>query len=110
MDDMILDIRADQMVNKYYTIGVQRYMMGQYRIQLCDLRVPDSYAPEGHGSIVQEMCTYRQPMLKSVVQKLRAAEDPLAVARGYAKPWNCEFEGGRIRLDTEPPEGADAES
>ncbi len=104
---MILDIRAEKMVNKYYTIGVQRYALGQFRIQLMDLRQPDSYAPEGHGAIVQEMCTYQQPTMKSVIEKLRGAKDPLEVARSYAKPWNCEFEGGRIRLDNKPPPEAE---
>jgi len=92
-----LQFSDDEMLNPRYTILVYHYLFGQYRIKLTDREIPDSAAPAGHGSIVQELCTYRSPKLSEVVAHLRYAKDPLEVARSWATSENCER--GRIRLD-----------
>lgn len=50
-----LKISNEEMKCDRHTILVENYMFGQYRIRLTDLTQPDSYAPEGHGSIVREL-------------------------------------------------------
>lgn len=95
----LLRFRAQEMANRNFTILVYHYLLGQFRIQLTDLRRPDRFAPEGHGEIVQELCTYRHETLAAVLTKLRHAPEPLELARSWAGPHNCEREGGRIRLD-----------
>lgn len=90
--------------NPHYTILVWPFMYGQYRIQLTDKRQPDFFAPDGHGAIVQQLCTYSGPRFVETCVLLGTADDPLALARSWARPWNCESPGGRIRLDNEPRE------
>jgi hypothetical protein len=91
-----------EMQNFRYTILVYHYLLGQFRIQLTDTEVRDPYAPEGHGSIVQEMCTYRYGTLANAVTQLRHSKDPLTLAGSWATPANCDSPGGRIRLDVVP--------
>jgi len=97
----LMEVLSDQMTNPQYSILVMPFTFGQFRIRLTDLLNPDAFAPPGHASIVQDMCTYKKQTAESVLEKLKTAEDPLKAARSYAKPWNCEYEGGRIRLDNE---------
>jgi hypothetical protein len=97
-----LQFRADEMRNDRFTILVYHYLLGQFRIKITDLQTPDSTAPAGHGSIVQEMCTYRPSKLAEVITLLRHSPDPLQMARTWATPSNCDCDGGRIRLDNEP--------
>lgn len=85
-----------------YSLLVWRYLLGQYRIQLTDRRIPDVGCPEGHGSIVQNLCTYKAYTVINVVAELGLSEDPLALAQSWARPWNSE--GDRIRLDNEEKE------
>lgn len=102
MDDLLTQFQSDQMQNPNYTVLVRNYMLGQFRIQLTDVRRTDPRAPKGHGQIVQEMCTYRSSTCATTVASLRNSEDPLKLARSWAKPYNCETKGGRIRLDNRP--------
>lgn len=43
------------MKNPRYTVLVQNYAYGQYRVQLTDRELPDPDAPPGHGSIVRAL-------------------------------------------------------
>lgn len=95
------------MANPKYSILVHSYLGGQFRIQLTRVDLPDSYAPEGHGTIVREMCTYHRTTALAVVADLGGSDDPEKTARGYARPWNCESPGGRIRLDNKPEDRPD---
>lgn len=88
--------------HSHYTVIVRNYMLGQYRIQLCDSRQPDPHAPPMHGSIVQELCTYKLTKAEEVTDALCLAYEPLKKARGYATETNCEGPGMRIRLDDKP--------
>jgi hypothetical protein len=101
-----LQFSGDEMLNPRYTVLVYHYLFGQYRIQLTDRELADSASPAGHGSVVQELCTYRSPKLSEVVAHLRYAKEPLEVARSWATLANCEREGGRIRLDQSKEEPA----
>lgn len=85
-----------------HTLLVVPFLLGQFRIQITDLEQPDRHAPEGHGSIVRELCTYQIDRLSEVLDELEAAADPLAQACTYERPWNCKYAGDRIRLDNEP--------
>jgi len=98
----LLQFRGDEMQNEDFTILVFHFLLGQFRIKITDLRLPDLTAPEGHGSIVQELCTYQHATLARVITELRHSPDPLELARSWAKPFNCEYRGGRIRLDNQP--------
>lgn len=86
----------------HYTVIVQNFMFGQYRIQLCDSRIYDPGAPPMHGGVVQQMCTYHRDKAEWMTDQLYLAKDPLAFAKSFATPTNCEFDGGRIRLDDDP--------
>jgi hypothetical protein len=97
----LLQFRGDEMQNARYTILVYNYSLGQFRIRITDREVPDATAPAGHGSIVQELCTYSHAQLAEALTQLRHSRDPLQLARSWAKPWNQE--GGRIRLDNKEP-------
>jgi hypothetical protein len=37
-----------------------------------------------------------------VVAELCESDDPVALARSWARPWNAEGDRGRIRLDNRP--------
>lgn len=96
------EFRREQMTNQKYSVLVQPYLMGQYRIQLCnDLEVP---GVEHHGEIVREMCTYSYQTAISKSSALACAKAPESLAASWATPKNCEFKGGRIRLDWEESE------
>lgn len=102
-DTPIVHQRLPQnMENEGYSILVRPYAFGQYRIQLTKVGLKDPWAPKGHGAIVREMCTYDQAKAHEVVDRLAEAEDPEQTAEGYAEDWNCEYPGGRIRLDNTP--------
>jgi len=96
---------SDDMENKDYTILVEQYMFGQLRIKLCDLRQRDTFAPEGHGSIVRELDTYHAGTAAGVCMNMSEAEDPVAWCIEQEQNWNCEMSddgplsGDRIRLD-----------
>ncbi len=110
---VFLDSTGELMVGEWrrmshprYTLIVRPYLCGQYRLQLCDREQPDPYAPEGHGAIVRECCTYRRQVMARTVSELAGADDPVAYLESLARPWNTEFPGDRIRLDSEAPRGA----
>lgn len=84
-----------------YIVLVQPYLLGQFRIQLCDKRKPDPWAPKD-GQIVREMCTYDGPKATEIIATLVTCDDPEAYCESLSKPWNCEHPGGRIRLDNKP--------
>ena len=101
-ETLLLDFTA--LRDRRRTILVRSFLAGQYRIQITDKTRPDAGAPEGHGEIVQELCTYRFGTLVDALGELRSADDAVVRARTWARPWNCEGEGGRIRLDNQPSE------
>ncbi len=70
-------VRRDECKNERFVVYVHAYTFDQKRIQLIDKQLPDYGGHE--GSIIREMCTYKDETMK-----------------------NCEFKGGRIRLDNEP--------
>ena len=88
--------------NPRYTILVHAYLLGQFRIHITDKECPDPGAPAGHGSLVQDLCTYDSQKMVATVMMLRCAADPVALARSLATRENCEWPGYRIRLDTVP--------
>ena len=88
--------------NHHYSVIVRHYMCDQYRIQLCDIRVPDPWSPPMHGGLVQELCTYHEKRALAVTDLLCMVREPLEMARCFATPDNCEYDGGRIRLDNGP--------
>lgn len=93
---------APNLLSPHHTVLVRSFLLGQYRIQLTDKRQPDDYAPEGHGTICRELCTYEYTVALATVLDLQACIDPEAHCEALAKPWNCEYPGGRIRLDNRP--------
>lgn len=95
--------------NPHYTLIIWRRLCGQLGIELTDVRLPDVDALPGHGSIVCMLDTYDAGRMAAVVHRLQWADDPLAVARSWARPWNCDDPGNgsvpmrdRIRLDNKP--------
>ena len=98
----LLEITPNLMQNKNYSILVYPFTFGQFRIRLTNVKIKDSYAPEGHGSIIREMCTYKNATMIETVGKLMESKEPEKTAESFATPYNCEFPGGRIRLDNEP--------
>jgi hypothetical protein len=89
--------------NPAYTLLVYKQLCGQFRIQLTDKLTPDPTAPEGHGSIVCQLDTYYPAKAVAAAAMLSHAEDPLALARSWARPYNCDgVERDRIRLDNVP--------
>lgn len=87
------------LINAAYTVLVKGNFGGQFRIQLTDVAKPDPGAPPGHGSIVRELCTYKQATAVETTTAIAMSLDPEGYCEGLARPWNCEYEGGRIRLD-----------
>lgn len=101
-ENIVYEVRPENMKNRDYSVLVYAYALGQYRIKLTSVAAPDRYAPEGHGSIVREMCTYSMLRMEAVVACIRHAVDPELECEIFAEPWNCEQKGGRIRLDNHP--------
>ncbi len=83
--------------NERYEIFIVPYLLGQYRIQICD----KTNLVDGLPDIIREMCTYQEQTKTRVVKELVESEDPLIAAETYAKPYNCEGLGARIRLDNQ---------
>lgn len=83
-----------------YTLCVRQCPFGLYRVQLCsaDLDEPDADRQLGLGPILRIIETYRIEVSIDVAALLLIAEDPLALADSYGRPWNRE--GIRIRLDS----------
>ena len=97
--DLFLSVRSIDMENSNYSVIVQLYLFGQFRIQITDIKTPDPLAPPGHGSIVREMCTYNPLTCAETVFNIKNAKDPEKFAESLANEKNCEHPGGRIRLD-----------
>lgn len=85
---------SSMMTNKGFQIEIWNYMFGQFRIQL---QRPPSVGPS--PDIVRECCTYSFPKAMSLIAQLAFEEDPAAYLETLATPENCEYKGGRIRLD-----------
>lgn len=102
--NIAFQVLPDQMANKKYSLLVRNYALGQFRVQITDVSngTGQNGAPPGHGDIVQEMCTYKREKALGVIADLGTSEDPVATALTYVRPHNCEFKGGRIRLDNAP--------
>lgn len=100
-----LEYRSEDMANPNYTILVYPGTFGLIRINLTDLRQPDSYAPEGHGSIVRILDTYKVETASRVMFDLSESEEPRDYCITLERDWNCEMSddgplaGDRIRLD-----------
>lgn len=106
-NSVLLDVRASKMRNPQYSIIVYQYLLGQWRINLCESREGpsnESY-PEGHGEIKQAGCTYSPSTAHMIVKQLMEADEPLALFRSWARPYNSEYPGDRIRLDNKPSPG-----
>ena len=81
-----------------YRLEVWPYLCSQYRIML--IKGLDGF---GYPNVVRQMCTYKRETCVDVCVKLAVADDPEAYCRTeLEKPYNCEYPGGRIRLDNEP--------
>lgn len=80
-----------------FRVEVWPYALGQYRIMLIqgdeDVAFPN---------VIRQMCTYSLLTAGLVVGKLMQAVDPVEFCKSLEKPWNCEYPGGRIRLDNTP--------
>lgn len=101
-DPLLVEVRQGTMFSPVHTVLVRPYLYGQFRIQLTRIDKPEPYAPEGHGTIVRELCTYRQDIMIETVARLAVASDPEEACRDMERPWNCDAPGrGRIRLDNE---------
>lgn len=98
-DIILLEARGGAMASPVHSVLVRPHLYGQYRIQLTRTDQPDRYAPEGHGSIVRELCTYNRATAYLITSAIAHAEEPEAYCFGLERPWNCEYTGGRIRLD-----------
>lgn len=99
---IIYEVQPTKMTNADYSVIVWPYAFGQFRIQLTNVAIGDPFAPAPHGAIVREMCTYDKQTMLDTVEKIRGSDDPEAFCRTLEKPWNCEYQGGRIRLDNIP--------
>lgn len=100
LNDKLFPIRAENWTGRY-VILIHRFAYGQFRIQLCDTLKPD-YGDEGAGQIVREMCTYDGGKAAEVLAELVTVDYPEKFCEAMATPWNCEYPGGRIRLDNTP--------
>lgn len=76
--------------NKAYSLAIRGYLWGQHRLQL--MKGDDKH-------IVREACTYSSSLAGNIAMALMEADDPEAYMESLAKPWNCEGNGLRIRLD-----------
>lgn len=94
----LIRVLPNEMKNSQYSISVWQYLMGQFRIQIEDHNAP-TLGPEGHGSVVVELDTYKKKVLEKVIQELQSSESPLKYTEGLKKPWNSDFPNDRIRLD-----------
>lgn len=96
MTDLQPLMRLTTVVEGYH-IEVWPYMLGQYRIMLIH-----GTDVSGFPHVTRQMCTYQRETAIDTMVKLSLAEDPEAFCRELEKPWNCEYPGGRIRLDNRP--------
>lgn len=108
LEELAMEIAMSPIINEFcranprYGVLVYNYLFGQKRIQLTDREQPDSDAPEGHGSIIRLLDTYNPGTLKRVVEAILEADDPPTYCMSFARPWNTDFIGDRIRLDNKP--------
>ena len=79
--------------NGKHLLVIRQYLYGQWRLQLCKLTEEE---------IVREACTYKRETAVAIKDAIHNAEDPEAYMESLAAGWNCEFKGGRIRLDNKP--------
>ena len=86
--------------NESYSLLLKPNLFGQFRLQLTDLRDDDPYAPDGHGGIVRELCTYDVNTARLVMSVLSQIDEPEERCSLLAHTLNCEHPRGRIRLDT----------
>jgi hypothetical protein len=98
---MILEVKSTEMKNPKYSIIVRSYLFDQKRIQLTLVDAKDETAPEGHGVIVREFCTYNKSTCDETVSLLKKSSEPEEFAKTLERPGNCEGPGGRIRLDNQ---------
>jgi hypothetical protein len=78
-----------------YRIEVWPYTFGQYRIML----IKGSNPHLGGPNVIRQMCTYQRGVCVQTCIDLLTTADPELYCRQLEKPWNCEYPGGRIRLD-----------
>lgn len=83
-----------------YRIEIWPYLFGQYRVMLIKGENRFGLGP----NVVRQMCTYAPEIAVKVCAKLVKSPNPEKFCRRLERPWNCEYPGGRIRLDNKPGE------
>src|SRR5215203_4321209 len=76
--------------NKIHILIVRENLFKQFRLQLCK---DDEY------NIVREACAYHRHIAVAVKDLILSSDDPEKKLGDFAKPYNCDGPGGRIRLD-----------
>jgi hypothetical protein len=92
----LMEIREPAMKAEGYSAQLWRYLLGKWHVMLLKrnrLGVP---------MIVRELCTYNRERALEEMVALMLSPDPEAHCELLAMPWNCEGNGGRIRLDNKP--------
>lgn len=82
--------------NQGYYVVIRQFLFGQYRLQLVKRNALD-------GDIVREACTYDLLTAIGTRDAICAADIPEAYMESLATKDNCEYQGGRIRLDNGKP-------
>lgn len=86
-------------INKDYKVVARAFTFRQFRLQL--LR---KHFATGQFEIVREMCTYELMTAITMRDGICSCTRPEEYMESFARPWNCEVKGGRIRLDNKPEE------
>lgn len=100
-DKPLLILTAAECKDPNRAVVIYPAFYGMLRICVCDKRFEGLGAPPGTGGIIRILETYNPLTASKVTITLRDAEDMEKAAEAYARPWNCEGPGGKIRLDTE---------
>ncbi len=78
---------------------------GKYKIQLTDVERPSLNTPEGHGSILVELCTYEAFTMRRMLTILSHMDRPLKYINKIAKTWNTDLDNAKISVNLDKKKG-----
>ncbi len=93
------------MENSRYTLLVKSSSYGKYKIQLTDNTIPSLSTPEGHGSILVELCTYEAFTMRRMLAILSQMDKPMKYINKIAKTWNTDLDNAMISVNLDKKKG-----